>query len=281
MSGQQRTPALHAHSTVTQTGEYLHPGIGRRTPAPLRGAGGSVKPISAPKNCAEPTGLPSSTRSIRPMRSGTARPSSKQARDVGPPQAEHPRGLDTGLTEQHRMRDADEDRPRYARGRSRRPRRAPVRVLFLGDEWDDAKPVILPEGAIGLGASQAPGRTSRRLPWRPTAAWAVCVLPQRWTPPPRAPGVQETRVNINLDGYRLGEAVAYHVARANQHVAAAAQFDARVLRSTCRLRETVSPGRRRLCGIAQFLRPSTGPPSGRRAGLFLRFCRVQFCNMQY
>jgi hypothetical protein len=42
----------------------------------------------------------------------------------------------------------------------------------------------------------------------------------------RAPGVQETRVNINLDGYRLGEAVAYHVARANQHVAAAAQFDA-------------------------------------------------------
>ncbi len=94
MSGQQRTPALHAHSTVTQTGEYLHPGIGRRTPAPLRGAGGSVKPISAPKNCAEPTGLPSSTRSIRPMRSGTARPSSKQARDVGPPQAEHPRGLD-------------------------------------------------------------------------------------------------------------------------------------------------------------------------------------------
>jgi hypothetical protein len=35
--------------------------------------------------------------------------------------------------------------------------------------------------------------------------------------------VQETRVNINLDGYRLDEAVAYRVA--NQHVAAAAQFD--------------------------------------------------------
>ena len=38
--------------------------------------------------------------------------------------------------------------------------------------------------------------------------------------------MQQTRVNINLDGYRLGEAVAWHVARANQHVAAAAQFDA-------------------------------------------------------
>jgi hypothetical protein len=36
-------------------------------------------------------------------------------------------------------------------------------------------------------------------------------------PPPRAPGVQETHVNINLDGYRLGEAVACHVARTNQH----------------------------------------------------------------
>jgi hypothetical protein len=45
-------------------------------------------------------------------------------------------------------------------------------------------------------------------------------------PPPRAPGVQGTHVNINLDGYRLGEAVACHVARTNQHVAAAAQFDA-------------------------------------------------------
>jgi hypothetical protein len=45
-------------------------------------------------------------------------------------------------------------------------------------------------------------------------------------PPPRAPGVQETHVNINLDGYRLGEAVACHVARTNQNVAAAAQFDA-------------------------------------------------------
>jgi hypothetical protein len=27
-------------------------------------------------------------------------------------------------------------------------------------------------------------------------------------PPPRALGAQETHVNINLDGYRLGEAVA-------------------------------------------------------------------------
>jgi len=52
------------------------------------------------------------------------------------------------------------------------------------------------------------------------------MMPQRWTPPPRSNGMQQTRVNINLDGYRLGEAVAWHVARANQHVAAAAQFDA-------------------------------------------------------
>ena len=49
--------------------------------------------------------------------------------------------------------------------------------------------------------------------------------PQCWTPPPRANGMQETRVNINLDGYRLGEAVAYHVARANTHVAAAGKCD--------------------------------------------------------
>jgi hypothetical protein len=37
---------------------------------------------------------------------------------------------------------------------------------------------------------------------------------------------QQTRVQFNLDGYRLGEVVAYHVTRANRHVAAAAQFDA-------------------------------------------------------
>jgi hypothetical protein len=36
--------------------------------------------------------------------------------------------------------------------------------------------------------------------------------------------MQQTRVQINLEGYRLGEAVGWHVACANQHVAAA-QFD--------------------------------------------------------
>src|SRR4030095_6347784 len=54
----------------------------------------------------------------------------------------------------------------------------------------------------------------------PTAAWAVSCRSAGLRR--RAPGVQEPRVNINLDGSRLGEAVAYHVARANQHVAAAA-----------------------------------------------------------
>jgi hypothetical protein len=132
------------------------------------------------------------------------------------------------------------------------------------------------KGAIGLGASQAPGPHVTPAPMAPDGGMGG-VLPQRWTPPPRAPGVQETRVNINLDGYRLGEAVAYHVARANQHVAAvgAALRDRpgdpdrrhhgrarqgirghvrqrRSCRSTCRLRETGSPGRRRLCVIAQF-----------------------------
>ena len=34
------------------------------------------------------------------------------------------------------------------------------------------------------------------------------MTPQKWTPPPRASGVQQTRVQINLDGYRFGEAVA-------------------------------------------------------------------------
>jgi hypothetical protein len=86
-------------------------------------------------------------------------------------------------------------------------------VFFLGDEWDDAKPVILPEGAIGLGANQTPGSHVMPAPMAPDGGMGG-VQPQRWSPPPRAPGVQETRVNIDLDGYRLGEAVAYHVAPA-------------------------------------------------------------------
>jgi len=81
------------------------------------------------------------------------------------------------------------------------------------NEWDDAKPVILSEGAIELGANQTPGSHVMPAPMAPDGGMGG-VLPQRWSPPPRAPGVQETRVNIDLDGYRLGEAVAYHVARA-------------------------------------------------------------------
>ena len=51
--------------------------------------------------------------------------------------------------------------------------------LFLGDEWDDAKPVILPEGAIGLGANQAPGSHVTPAPMAPDGGMGG-VLPQRW-----------------------------------------------------------------------------------------------------
>jgi hypothetical protein len=46
------------------------------------------------------------------------------------------------------------------------------------------------------------------------------MTPQKWTPPPCSNGMQQTPINSNLDCYRLGETVAWHVARANQHVAA-------------------------------------------------------------
>jgi hypothetical protein len=104
------------------------------------------------------------------------------------------------------------------------------------------------KGALGFGASGAPkGGGGVSVPLVPDGIGGM--TPQRWTPPPRSGnGMHQTRVQINLDGYRLGEAVAYHVVRANQHVAAAAQFDggAMHIRSTCRPRETVSRGVGRL-----------------------------------
>ena len=81
------------------------------------------------------------------------------------------------------------------------------------------------KGALSLGGAQAPGPHVTPAPMAPDGSMGG-VLPQRWNAPPRGNGVQQTRVQINLDGYRLGEAVAYHVTRANQHVAAAVQFDA-------------------------------------------------------
>ena len=126
-----------------------------------------------------------------------------QARDVEPLEAEHPRRPNTGPAEQHRMRDADE-RPATscAWSVSTTPTRCAARVCgsSWGDEWDDAKPVILPEDG-GMGG----------------------VLPQRWSPPPRAPGVRvDPRQHQPSTATASARAVAYHVARANQHVAAAA-----------------------------------------------------------
>jgi hypothetical protein len=53
-------------------------------------------------------------------------------------------------------------------------------------------------------------------------------------------------------------------------------------RSTCRLRETVLPGRWQLCVIVRSLRPSTGPLSYRRAGLFCVLVVFSFvtCNFE-
>lgn len=48
---------------------------------------------------------------------------------------------------------------------------------------------------------------------------------QNWRAPPRSGGVIQTVTQLNLDGYRLGQAVAYHIAQATQHVSSAAQFD--------------------------------------------------------
>jgi hypothetical protein len=71
--------------------------------------------------------------------------------------------------------------------------------------------------------------------WHPAAALE---------PATRAPGVLETGVNINLDGYRLGEAVAItSCALTGTSPAAARWMLARcICRSMCRLRETVSQG---------------------------------------
>ncbi len=96
----------------------------------------------------------------------------------------------------------------------------------------------------GLG-SQAPGSHVTPAPMAPDGGMGG-VLPQRWTPPPRAPGAQQTRVQINLDGYRLGEAVDYHIARGKAHSQQPPSSMAAPCKcpSTCRRRETVSPGRR-------------------------------------
>jgi len=42
--------------------------------------------------------------------------------------------------------------------------------------------------------------------------------------------MQRTRVNINLDGYRPGEAVTWHATRVNQHGLAEAQFNRGAMR---------------------------------------------------
>ena len=160
-------------------------------------------------------------------------------------------------------------------------------VVVVGDSWNRYLVVTalavgattLPSrGRLGLAPARRPGRTSRRLPWRPTAAWAVwCPAAALDSAAARArragdPRQHQPRRLPPRRGRRLPRRAGQPARRGSGAVRC---------RSTCRLRETVSPGRRRLCGIAQFLRPSTGPPSGRRAGLFLRFSRVQFCNMQY
>jgi hypothetical protein len=54
--------------------------------------------------------------------------------------------------------------------------------------------------------SLAPGPHATPAPMAPDGGMGG-VLPQRFAPPPRAPGMQQTRVNIKLDGYRIGEAV--------------------------------------------------------------------------
>ena len=85
----------------------------------------------------------------------------------------------------HVMREVGLER-RYLRGSG-------LWFLFLGDEWDDAKPVILPGGRSGLAPTRHPARTSRRLPWRPTAAWAASCRSAGW------------RANNNSAGNRIRE----------------------------------------------------------------------------
>mgnify|MGYP001347508527 FL=1 len=52
------------------------------------------------------------------------------------------------------------------------------------------------------------------------------MIPQRWEAPARGGGVQQINVPLYIDGHQIGEAVAYHIAKGNTHVDAAAQFDA-------------------------------------------------------
>lgn len=52
------------------------------------------------------------------------------------------------------------------------------------------------------------------------------IVPQRWDGPPRRGDVQQINVPLYIDGHQIGEAVAYHIAKGNTHVDAAAQFDA-------------------------------------------------------
>src|SRR5262245_62183232 len=77
------TPALHAlQMSPKQANIYTR---GWQRDARFRyAAGGSVRPITARKKCAGPTGSPSSTTSIRITRSDTARADLQavQARDV-------------------------------------------------------------------------------------------------------------------------------------------------------------------------------------------------------
>jgi hypothetical protein len=126
MSGAQctRRPST-PHSTVAQTGEYLHLGLAEGRPLPLRGLrpalwqdlpwrGGNPPSLQACRRAQHPCGQRNLVRRAD-LQAG-------QARDVEPLEAEHPGRLDQRPAQQHRMRNADENRLRHSRGRPRRRR---------------------------------------------------------------------------------------------------------------------------------------------------------------
>jgi hypothetical protein len=116
-------PALHAHSTVTPTGKDLHLGLAEGRPLPLRGVrpaiwqdlpwrGGNAPGLQACRRAQHPSG----------QRDLVRRATLKQAKRVTWNRLKRNIPEDwIRPAERHQLRDADEDRPRHARGRSRRP----------------------------------------------------------------------------------------------------------------------------------------------------------------
>jgi hypothetical protein len=110
--------------------------------------------------------------------------------------------------------------------------------FFMGDAWDDAKPVFLPEGDRAPGSHVTPALVA------PDGGMGG-VLPQRWSPPPpraRRAGDprqhQPSTATASARPSHLTSRTPTSTSR-RRHSLMLARC---TCRSICRLRETVSPG---------------------------------------